>query len=480
MPDDLISLTIDGTAVTVPKGTLLIEAAKQAGVLVPHYCYHPGLPVAGVCRMCLVDVEKQPKLSIACATQVAEGMVVHTQSDPAKKARQSVLEFLLINHPLDCPICDQAGECELQDFVFQEGRAGTRYTEYPKRFNPVEDFGPDVLYVPNRCILCTRCVRFMEDVAKEPVLNVSERGDRAFIGIHPEARLDHPWAGNVVDLCPVGSLLSKDFLHKARAWELDKTASICTGCSQGCNITLDTRDEVVVRVRPRPNLDVNRYFICDHGRMHYRWMNRGDRIEAPLVRKDGGLHATDWDEAFARVLSILRGASGKAVALVSAGASSEALAAAKRLLSGFTWTGAFQVVMGEEATLDGVPNLALRAERAPNAKGAEQLGYTRDYAPALAAAKPAAVVLVLDDPDCAVETDGALIYLGTVLGENAACRRADVILPIANVAEEEGTFTNRDGREQRYYQAKPAPGMAQPAAWVLGELARAMGLAEVA
>src|SRR5258706_194051 len=377
MTDNLNTLTIDGAPVRVPPGTLVIEAAKQAGVLVPHYCYHPGLPVAGVCRMCLVEIEKAPKLQIACATTVTEGMGVKTQAPAAKDARQSVLEFLLINHPLDCPICDQAGECELQDFVFQEGQPGTRYGEFAKRFNPVEDFGPDVLYVPNRCILCTRCVRFMEDVAKEPVLNVSERGDRAFIGIHPEARLDHPWAGNVVDLCPVGSLLSKDFLHKARAWELDKTASICTGCSQGCNITLDTRDEVVGGGRPGPHL-------------------------------------------------------------------------------------------------------ALRAERAPNAKGAEQLGYTRDYAPAIAAAKTAAVVLVLDDPDCAVVADGALIYLGTVLDENAACRRADVILPIANVAEEEGTFTNRDGREQRYFQAKPAPGMAQPAAWILGELARAMGLAEVA
>ena len=478
MADGLINLTIDGAPVSVPPGTLVIEAAKQAGVLVPHYCYHPGLPVAGVCRMCLVEIEKAPKLQIACATTVTEGMVVKTQTPQAKDARQSVLEFLLINHPLDCPICDQAGECELQDFVFQEGQAGTRYAEFAKRFNPVEDFGPDVLYVPNRCILCTRCVRFMEDVAKEPVLNVSERGDRAFIGIHPEARLDHPWAGNVVDLCPVGSLLSKDFLHKARAWELDKTASICTGCSQGCNISIDTRDEVVVRIRPRPNLEVNRYFICDHGRMHYKWMNRGDRIEAPLVRRDGGLHATDWDEAFDRVRAILRGASGTAVALVSPRASSEALALAKQLLSGFAWRGAFQVVMGDEAPLPGVPNLALRAERAPNCKGAEQLGYTRDYAAALDAAKSAAVVLVLDEPDCAVQTNGALIYLGTVLGEDAACRRADVIMPIANVAEEDGTFVNRDGREQRYYQAKPAPGMAQPAAWVLNELVTSMGMAE--
>src|SRR6266576_542935 len=334
MPDELINLTVDGTPISVPKGTLLIEAAKQAGVLVPHYCYHPGLPVAGVCRMCLVDVEKQPKLSIACATQVAEGMVVHTQSAPAKKARQSVLEFLLINHPLDCPICDHAGECELQDFVFQEGRAGTRYTEFAKRYNPVEDFGADILYVPNRCILCTRCVRFMEDVADAAVLNVSERGDRAYIGISPEQKLDHPWAGNVVDLCPVGSLLSKDFLHKARAWELDKTASICTACARCCNITLDTRENVVVRVRPRPNLEVNRYFICDHGRMNYRWMNRGDRIEAPLVKRGGELHATDWEDAFEWVTTVLRGAGPRVVALMSPRASTEALFFARELFRG--------------------------------------------------------------------------------------------------------------------------------------------------
>jgi len=480
MAEGVITLTIDGVPVSVPPETLVIEAAKQAGVLVPHYCYHPGLQVAGVCRMCLVEIEKAPKLQIACATTVTEGMVVKTQTVQAKDARQSVLEFLLINHPLDCPICDQAGECELQDFVFQEGRAATRYAEFAKRFNPVEDFGPDILYVPNRCILCTRCVRFMEDLAQEPVLNVSERGDRAFIGIHPDARLDHPWAGNVVDLCPVGSLLSKDFLHKARAWELDKTPSICTGCSQGCNISLDTREEVVVRVRPRSNLEVNQYFICDHGRMHYPWMNRGDRIEAPLVKHNGELRATDWDEAFDRVVTILRGAAGggKAVAIVSPGASSEALALVKRLLSGFAWKGAFQVVMGDEAPLPGVPNLALRAERVPNAKGAEQLGYTRDYAAALAAAATASVVFVLDDPDCGVQTDGALIYAGTVLPAESTCRNADVVLPIANVAEEEGTFVNRDGREQRYFPAKPAPGMAQPAAWIVGEVVAAMGLAE--
>src|SRR6266508_4511366 len=394
MPDQLMNLTIDGTPVSVPPGTLVIEAAKQAGVLVPHYCYHPGLPVAGVCRMCLVEIEKAPKLQIACATTVTEGMVVKTQTVQAKDARQSVLEFLLINHPLDCPICDQAGECELQDFVFQEGRAGTRYTEYAKRFNPVEDFVPDVLYVPNRCILCTRCVRFMDDVAQEPVLNVSERGDRAYIGIHPEARLDHPWAGNVVDLCPVGSLLSKDFLHKARAWDLDKTASVCPGCTQGCNISIDTRDDVVVRLRP--NLDVNRHFICDYGRSNYRWMNRGDRIEAPLVR-DGARHvATDWDTALARLDQLVRGASGTAVILASGRASTESLGLVRRMLDRFEVTAAVQVPLGDEAPLAGIPNLALRRERAPNLAGAELLGYTARWEAAMREAPDAALVVLLD------------------------------------------------------------------------------------
>ena len=236
-----------------------------------------------------------------------------------------MLEFLLINHPLDCPICDQAGECELQDYVFQEGRAGTRYADYAKRFNPVEDFGPDVLYVPNRCILCTRCVRFMEDVAQTPVLNVSERGDRAYIGIDPGERLDHPWSGNVVDLCPVGSLISKDFLHKARAWDLDKTASVCPGCTQGCNMMIDTRDDVVVRLRPRPNLEVNRHFMCDVGRMDYRWMNRGDRLEAPLVREGPRLSPTDWDVALDRFAELIRAGQGPVVVLASGRASARVL-----------------------------------------------------------------------------------------------------------------------------------------------------------
>jgi len=477
---ELVTLNIEGTDVSVPKGTTILEAAKQAGIVIPHYCYHPSLPVAGVCRMCLVEVEGMPTLQIGCATMAAEGQQVHVYSDRALEARKSVLEFLLINHPLDCPICDQAGECELQDYVFQEGRARTRYTPtYAKRFNPVEEFGPDILYVPNRCILCTRCVRFMEHVADDEVINVSERGDRAFIGIHSDRQLDHAWAGNVVDLCPVGSLISKDFLHKARAWEMDKTPSICTGCSQGCNVTLDTRSNAVMRIRPRVNLQVNKYFMCDHGRASYRWMNRGDRIEAPLVNESGSLAATDWDHALSRAVHVLSDSRGTGVALVSPHTSNEALFLALKLMSRMDLVAAFRLdVADSEESLPGVENLALRKERAPNATGAKLLGFNEDFDAAVNAAAGASVVLLLgegldDVPSEKLAGSGAIIYVGTTMTE--AARAATVVLPATNVAEEDGSFVNRDYRVQRYFQAKSGPGMARPAWWILGEILSEMG-----
>jgi NADH-quinone oxidoreductase subunit G len=475
-PPALLNVTIDGIQVQVPPGTSIIEAAKQAGTLVPHYCYHPSLPSPAVCRMCLVEVEKFPKLVPACVTTVAEGQVVHTQSASAKKAREGVLEFLLINHPLDCPICDQAGECELQDYVFQEGRAGTRYANEAKRYNPAEDFGPDIMYVGNRCILCTRCVRFMDHVAGEKVLNVSERGDRAYIGIDASKQLDHPWAGNVVDLCPVGSLISKDFLHKARAWDLDRTASVCPGCSQGCNISIDTRDDTVVRFRPRANLEVNRHFICDTGRAGYRFLNRGDRLEAPLVRSDSGqLVVADWDVALAAASAVLRSATGSAVILASGRASAEALGHVQRLTSHLATIAVVQVPMGTEAPLGGVPNLALRAERAPNGRGAEMLGYGTDVDAAIDRAAQASVVILLDaDLDADQEArlaglGGALLVIATVPPEGL--RDAVVMLPTTTMAEEQGVYVNRDGRAQRYSQAKAAPALARPAWWIAAEIA---------
>src|SRR5262252_7940403 len=435
MPDQ-VTLTIEGRQVSVPAGTSILEAAKHAGILVPHYCYHPGLPVAGVCRMCLVEVEKAPKLAPSCATAVAEGQVVHVHSQKSVEARTGVLEMLLINHPLDCPICDQAGECELQDYTYQEGRGEGRYRD-PKRFNPVEDFGGDVMYTPNRCILCTRCVRFMDDVAHDPVLNVSERGDRATIGKFEGKDMTHPWAGNVIDLCPVGALLSKDSLNKARAWELDRTASVCPGCSQGCNMIVETRDNMVVRLRPRPNDDVNKYFMCDHGRLNYRWMNRQDRVDVPMVRHNGSLHGTDWSLAIDEAARLLNGK--RAFVLASPNLSNETLFLLSELLDKTSGSGAFRVVQGDEAPLAGVEDLSLRKDRAANARGAELLGFERSKTPlALLGAGDVLVVAdeELDGIDASdVSKAGAIIVLGTTLPPWAR-HAASVVLPIANFVEE--------------------------------------------
>ena len=471
MTVETISVTIDGISVQVPKGSNVIEAAERAGVVVPHYCYHPSLPSPAVCRMCLVEVEKAPKLLPACVTQVTDGQVVHVHSEKAKKAREGVLEFLLINHPLDCPICDQSGECELQDFVYQEGQSKTRYTDFAKRYNPVEDFGRDILYVANRCILCTRCVRFMESVAEQPVLEVYERGDRAYIGIDQTQRLDHEWAGNVVDLCPVGSLLSKDFLHKARAWDLDKTASICPGCTQGCNMAIDTRDEVVVRLRPRPNLEVNRHFLCDTGRSDYRWMNRGDRIEAPLAKNGDRTQATSWETGLAR-LAALVGESRSVVVLAGGRASCESIGWVMRLVADKSVVAAMLVPRGEEVPLAAVPNLALRPERAGNLYGARLLGMQADWATAIGAVPGADLVLVLDadlaDADAAVVAAArCVVHLGTAA--DPRLHAATLVLPLTTLAEEPGVFVNRDLRAQRFLAAKSAPGMARPAWWVASQ-----------
>ena len=476
----MVTLTIEGRTVSVPVGTSILEAGKAAGVLIPHYCYHPGLPVAGVCRMCLVEVEKVPKLAPSCATSAADGQVVRVHSERALEARKGVLEMLLINHPLDCPICDQAGECELQDYTYQEGRAEGRYRE-PKRFNPVEDFGGDVIYVANRCILCTRCVRFMDDVAQHPILNVSERGDRAVIGKFEGQDMTHPWAGNVIDLCPVGALLSKDALNKARAWEMDRSASICPNCSQGCNMIVETRDNVVVRLRPRPNEDVNKYFMCDHGRLNYRWLNRRDRVEVPMVRQGPTLAGCDWDAALAAAGRV---AAGKRVfALASPMLSNEALFLLSQIVERSGGRGVVRVPTGPEAPLAGVEDLSLRADRAANVRGAELLGFARRER-ALEELGAGDVLLVVDeelvgDDAAGTAKAGAVIVVGTVLPYWAR-HAAAVVLPIANMAEEEGTFTNLRGRVQRFMQAKAAPGFARPSWMVLAELAAVLGGSGVA
>ncbi len=499
-PADTVSCTIDGVPVTVPKGTRIIEAAEIAGVGISHYCYHPGLSAPAMCRQCLVEVQGMPKLQPACVTTVADGQVVLTESDRSRAARESNLEFYLLNHPLDCPICDKAGECKLQDFTHAEGRSHGRSVE-PKRVLNQDDFGGAVLYEGDRCILCTRCVRFMREVAGNDALCVVQRGHRSVIDTFFEQGLEGDlWASNIVDICPVGALLSKDFLHKARVWDLDKEPSICPNCSQGCNITIETRDNLVARLRPRANSDVNSYWMCDVGRYGYDWFNRGNvptgtlgnadtigggpnptgRVEQPMVRdRTGRLRAASWQEAVRALverLTALRGRGG--VALVSPMFANEDAGLAARLLE--VLGGGERLyrseMAAEEVVCPGFPRLARRRELAANGRGLSAMGFRRvgddSGAGALDALDVTGKLLLVLGDDLADSGEsfgagaGLFVYLGAFPG--AAERNADFILPVTYFSEQEGTFTNLEGRVQRFWPALEPPPLARPAWQVLG------------
>lgn len=479
---EMVTLRIDGQEVRVPKGTTILEAAKQVGKVIPHYCYHPGMSSPAMCRMCLVDVEGTPKPQASCVTTVMEGQVVDTESDESIANRRGVLEFYLLNHPLDCPICDMSGECDLQDFVHAEGRNHGRSTE-PKRVFGRDDFGGDVLFYGDRCVMCTRCVRFMNEVEQDECLTVVERGNRSVIDTFFDKGLDGTeWHGNIVDICPVGALVSKEFLHKTRAWDLDHTPSICASCSQGCNIDLHTADNLVQRVKPRENLAVNAWWMCDYGRHDYEWINYGDRIESPLIRDGtGSSRAIGWKDALTSLLEVAERLGGKSIQVVGSPRGSNedlaALAEFQDALGGGNKL--FRVSQADrEQVLPGFPTLARRKDLAPNVAGAELLGITRvgdaDGTGGLEEVSDHdGVIVVLGDPledqDESFGVNAELyVYLGT--HECAATEAAHLVLPITTFAEQEGTFTNHEGRVQRFWPALQPPGMARPAWLILGAI----------
>ena len=479
-----VTLTIDGREVTVPRGTSLLQAAAELGIEVPHYCYHPGLSAPAQCRICLVEVEGAPKLQPSCVTMAQDSQVVHTESADAVRMRKGVLEFYLVNHPLDCPICDMSGECRLQDYVFDEGRERGRGQE-PKRVFGRDDFGGDVLFYGDRCVMCTRCVRFMEEVARDPRLTVVERGDRAVIDTFFDDGLEGAdFAGNVVDICPVGALVSKDFLHKARAWDLDHTPSVCPNCSQGCNIELHTRDNLVQRLKPRENAEVNGHWMCDYGRARYEWINQAGRLDAPAAGRGSERRRTDWHQALGALFERIGELPGRAVTVVASPfASNESLAAllAAARGAGEVERAVFRSRRAEDETpLPGFPTLVRRRDLAPNVDGAEALGYMRagddEGHGGLEPARGGIVVVLGDELADQAESFGAeaelFVYLGAF--DSPAAASADFVLPVTTFAEEQGTFVNAQGRVQRFEQALQAPGAARPAWLALGALAAAL------
>lgn len=293
-----VTLTIDGLPVTVAKGTLIVEAARRLGIEIPVYCYHPKLAPVGACRVCVVDVEQQRRpIMPACATEVMEGMVVHTRNAAATRAREGVLELLLINHPLDCPVCDRGGECDLQDFTLRYGHGKSRFEETKRHFDKSVQVGQEVVLDRERCIMCMRCVRFCKEVALEEGLTIIERGTKSEIGPFPGRSFDSQFSGNTVEICPVGALTSRSYRFKSRPWELQNYASVCNHCSVGCNLTVDVRYYEVARLRSRCNDRIDDGWLCDRGRYGYKFISSPDRLKKPMVRRNGELVETTWDEA---------------------------------------------------------------------------------------------------------------------------------------------------------------------------------------
>jgi NADH-quinone oxidoreductase subunit G len=493
-------LTIDGVEIEVAPGTNLIEAARQAGVDVPHYCYHPGLSIAGQCRLCMVDIEKNPRPQIACNTVAADGMVVHTRTERVLETRRSIMEFHLINHPLDCPVCDQAGECWLQIYYMKHGLYEPRMTDDKVKKPKAVPLGPHVMLDAERCILCSRCVRFCDEVTRTGELGIFNRGDHSEIGLFPGTELANNYTGNVIDICPVGALTDRDFRFQVRVWYLDTARSICPGCARGCNIELHTNrsrphhndGRRVARLKPRFNPDVNRWWMCDEGRYGYRWIDDDTRLLAPAARADGPALETTWDDAVDQLVAALRRYRPEEIGVIASPEMSNedlhALAGVARHL-GLRQV-AFRVPPREPGLDD---DFLLRADRHPNTRGAELIlpaggPDAREVLTAAAAGRVKLLWVLHHDllasawPEAEVRAAVAgaelLVFQGT--NATAVSEAAHLVLPSAAYAERDGTFTNFQGRVQRFRAAVAPLGEALPDWEVLARVGRALGAADPA
>jgi NADH-quinone oxidoreductase subunit G len=496
-----IKVKVDGREIEVPKTvpdpisgkpipTTMIQACAMINVDVPHYCYHPKLPVVGNCRMCLVEfgtpalgpdrkpvmnpdgtpkIAKSPRPAIACATPISPGMEIYTNTPGVKQMREGVLEFLLINHPLDCPICDQAGECKLQEYSVDYGQSSSRFVE-PKVHKPkAVDLGPRIVLDDERCILCTRCIRFSKDIVGDDALGIVNRGGYNTLTAYPGKEFDNNYTLNTVDICPVGALTSKDFRFKMRVWFLKETKSVCTSCATGCNIIIGSREEKIYRYEPRQNDAVNSCWMCDSGRLNYKWVGREDRLtEVKRPIEKGNSEKSSWSVALNEIGRELKGAASGSVAIVaSARQTNEELWLLSKLKS----------KLG--AISDSIPRtgegdkILLNADRNPNTNGARLTGicFTEmgnnlpQIASGITSGKIKTLIVFGEDvtrhgigPDLLAKLDTLIV---SDILPNATTRLAHYLLPGCAHAEKRGTFTNAKGRVQKFMKAVEPPGDAR-------------------
>ncbi len=493
-----IKVKVDGREIEVPKtmpdpmtgkqvATTMIQATNLAKVDVPHYCYHPKLPVAGNCRMCLVEfgtpamgpdrkpvmnpdgtpkIAKSPRPAIACATPISPGMEIYTTTPGVKQMREGVLESLLINHPLDCPICDQAGECKLQEYSVEYGQAQSRFVEAKVHKPKTVDLGPRIVLDAERCILCTRCIRFTKDVAGDDALGIVNRGSYNTIATFPGTPFANNYTLNTVDICPVGALTSKDFRFRMRVWFLKETKSVCTSCGTGCSITVGSREEKIYRYEPRENDAVNSSWMCDSGRLNYKWIGREDRLKDVLVRGQ----KTTWSNALGEISEKLRKAAPGSVAIVaSARQTNEELFLLKKIATKL------------KAVTDSVPRngegdkLLVNADKNPNTNGVVFTGIVdchaemgRNLGKIADGIKSGAIkTLIVFGEDVtkhgiSSELLGKLetLVVSDIL-PNKTTAAAHYLLPGCAHAEKRGSFTNVKGRVQRFMKAVEPKGDAR-------------------
>lgn len=492
-----------------------IQAAQRAGIEIPHYCWHPALTVVASCRMCLVElgerkpdgsVVMQPKLFPGCQTPVKDGTVVITNSPKVRSAQKATLEYLLLNHPLDCPVCDQAGECYLQDYSYKYGRGYSRLQE-PKNIKPDKDYiGDQITLFTDRCIMCTRCVRFTREISGTGELQVIHRGTHEEIDIFPGEPCNNKLAGNVVDLCPVGALCSKDFLYKQRVWWLKSKPSVCPGCSTGCSITIDQNDDVVYRLRPRFNPQAQGHFMCDEGRFGWKSIHAERRLKYPVARTDGRVTGTTWEDVLPRVGQALRETLARAprrfAALISPWATlEEAYLLAKWLKSlapeANLALGPVRVI-GEDdhypKTVTGAPpaqvRFTIRAEKAPNRLGVELIlrhfqGEVIRFETIQQKLREGAwdgLYLLNADPECAWTDDfvSACSRLSLLIVQDLLASPlteiAHFVLAGGAWAEKEGTYVNHSGLAQAIFRAVRGPEDSRPDGRILWELSGRKGL----
>jgi len=511
---ETVKITIDGRELTVPKGRTVLEAALDNGIELPYYCFHPGLGVDGSCRVCIVKIEKMPKLQTSCSTMCTDGMVVHTRTPDVIEARAGVFEFLLINHPLDCPVCDKGGECPLQDFSYAFGPDRSRM-EFPRRTFDGEgveadvDFGPTLMLNRNRCILCTRCVRFMRDVDGDAQIGITDRGAGSEIATYKEEGVHSLLSGNLMDVCPVGAITTRDYRFKSRPWDNPLAAdTICTFCSKGCNTTVWIKAKpewakgaVMARVTPRFNPEVNGYWMCDIGRFGYHWVESDQRVTRPLVRTANGVQQpTAWHDCLRALTSRLESVEkGPAFGfLASAHASLEELHLLKRLASTLqsqihlSWTvsekpqpagSKFKVPAVNAPNVTGARDLGLITETqatsasSPNLEqlrisveaGALQALYVFDTGPSGSLGDVTWIVAARESGRLPL-----LVLEGVLHSELTAA--ADFVLAGSTNFEKDGSFTNEHGRVQGAALVSEAPGEASDDCTILARVGAILGV----